>query len=361
MHTDSEDILLPDGVVVTRRPAEALHRVLDALTPAADRVFLLADRTTAEQVVPRLGADFPSYVVEPGDLNKDIGSAAGIWQWLADSGATRRSVLVNAGGGMVCDLGGFAAAAFKRGIRFVNVASTLLSMVDASYGGKTAVNLGNLKNEVGFFAPAEAVVVAPPLLSTLSGVELRSGYAEMLKHAVIAGTHQLDALLGGILFELSFDDPRWLRTIADNLLVKHRVVAEDPREQGLRKILNLGHTIGHAVESLSLSKGNPVPHGYAVAWGLLGEAVLARLVLGAPRDLTDRLAPVVRELYGAVPIDCDDYPALLRLMSHDKKNRDRATINFSLPFAAGDILLDSTAPEPEIIAALDILRDLLGA
>ncbi len=204
-------------------------------------------------------------VIEATDAHKDFASLMTVWKHLSEGGATRHTLLINIGGGMVTDLGGFAASTFKRGINYINIPTTLLSMVDASVGGKTGINFLGLKNEIGVFNNAKSVILDTKFLKTLDVENMLSGYAEMLKHGLINNEKMLGELL---TFDIEKPDLVELkRMVAESVAVKQRIVTEDPTEKGIRKALNLGHTAGHAFESFAL-KHKPVLHGYAVAWGL---------------------------------------------------------------------------------------------
>lgn len=320
-------------------------------------LFVIADTNTARLVLPRdsewLHQATP-IVIPAGDEHKTLDTLASVWQALSDGGATRHSVVVNVGGGMVCDLGGFAAATFKRGIRFINIPTTLLAAVDAAVGGKTGINFNGLKNEIGAFAPANEVIISTCFLDTLPRQELRSGYAEMIKHAMLSGAQDFADVVS---YEPSTDEPdHLLQLLETSVAVKQRIVEQDPTEQGLRRTLNLGHTVGHALESLALQQGRTVPHGYAVAWGLVTEAVLSHMLLQFPSSDLHRLGTYVREHYGTPGITCDDYPALLELMRHDKKSR-QGEINCTLLRHIGDPVIDNPITDDDIKTALDIMRD----
>ena len=258
---------------------------------------------------------------------------------------------------MVTDLGGFAAATFKRGIRYINIPTTLLGAVDAAVGGKTGINFNGLKNEIGAFAPAEAVLVAVSFFRTLSREHLLSGFAEMLKHGLISTTAIYDRLF---MLDLSRpDSAEMLSCLEESIGVKQRVVEQDPHEAGIRKSLNFGHTVGHAFESFSHHSHHPVQHGYAVAWGLVCELILSHRRLGFPLDVVRRFAAFVRENYGVFPITCSDYDYLYERMTHDKKN-DADTINFTLLSDVGKVVIDQTATRQEIEVVLDLYRDMFG-
>ena len=322
-----------------------------------DRMFVLCDETTREACLPMV-ADFEcmqgalSITIPAGDTSKGLESVSHVWSELQRMGATRHSLLINLGGGMVTDLGGFAASTFKRGISFINIPTTLLSMVDASVGGKTGINFGGLKNEIGVFSNANSVILDTTFLQTLDEENILSGYAEMLKHGLIDCEEHWAALLRE---ELRVKSELLAAAIEKSIAVKQRIVTEDPTEKGLRKALNLGHTAGHAFESLALER-KPVLHGYAVAWGLIVELYLSVVKTGFPTDKMRQTASFIKEHYGRMTVTCDDYPHLLELMRHDKKNMG-SDINFTLLGGIGDIRINQTATEEEIKEALDFYRE----
>ena len=293
-----------------------------------------------------------SITIPAGDTSKGLESVSHVWSELQRMGATRHSLLINLGGGMVTDLGGFAASTFKRGISFINIPTTLLSMVDASVGGKTGINFGGLKNEIGVFSNANSVILDTTFLQTLDEENILSGYAEMLKHGLIDCEEHWAALLRE---ELRVKSELLAAAIEKSIAVKQRIVTEDPTEKGLRKALNLGHTAGHAFESLALER-KPVLHGYAVAWGLIVELYLSVVKTGFPTDKMRQTASFIKEHYGRMTVTCDDYPHLLELMRHDKKNMG-SDINFTLLGGIGDIRINQTATEEEIKEALDFYRE----
>lgn len=340
-------------IIHTSDPAAALKEIRAELSP--DNVLAVADRNTA-RYADALG--LPVIVIEPGEEHKTLEAVARLWEGFHDAGLTRHSLVVNVGGGMVTDLGGFAAATYRRGIRFVNVPTTLLGAVDAACGGKTGFNHCGVKNHIGVFAPAEAVIVCARYFKSLPKEELLSGYAEMLKHGLLSGGEDTRRIL-------RFDplDPDWESLpglVAESMATKQRIVDADPLERGLRKALNLGHTAGHALESLAISKGRPIPHGYAVAYGLVVALVLSVMTLKADSGLLHSIAGYVRQLYGAPDISCADYDRLLALMLDDKKNRHDGLIRFTLLAAPGEPLTDCPTEPATVAAALDIARDLFG-
>lgn len=324
-----------------------------------DLTFVLTDSNTHRLCWPLVeGLDELSkaqiITIPAGDEHKDLESLTIVWKALQTGGATRHSLLINLGGGMVTDLGGFAASTFKRGIRFINIPTTLLAMVDASVGGKTGINFGGLKNEIGVFRDADQVIIDTHFLQTLDRDNILSGYAEMLKHALLSTTAEWAELLNYNILEPDLDQLSQLLT--KNLKVKERIVREDPTEQGLRKALNLGHTIGHALESFAMEQDHPILHGYAVAWGLVCELWLSAVKLGFPTDKMRQTVSFVRQHYGTPALECKHYDQLLALMAHDKKNIGD-TINFTLLADIGDIRRNQTATHDEISEALDFLRE----
>lgn len=328
-----------------------------------DRLFVLTDETTLRLCWP-LVCNFPCMegacmvTIPPSDEHKDVKSLTHVWSCLQESGATRHSLLLCLGGGMVTDLGGFAASTFKRGISFINVPTTLLSMVDAAVGGKTGINFGGLKNEVGVFAPAHSVILDTTFLRTLDRQNLCSGYAEMLKHGLISTEAHWAELLTFDLDEVDYC--KLGQMVAESVEVKKRIVAEDPREQGIRKALNLGHTVGHAFESLALAEGHPVLHGYAVAWGLVCELYLSTVRMGFPKDKLRQTIQFIRDNYGVFAFDCKKYDRLYELMGHDKKNMEAGQVNFTLLANIGDIRINQTATKDEVFAMLDFYREAMG-
>lgn len=347
-------------ILFTRNIAATLDEVLAAYD--YDRLFLLTDNNTGQYCRPLLSesnalATARCINILPDDTHKSLDALASVWQELSDRHATRHSMMINLGGGMVTDLGGFAAATFKRGIRYINIPTTLLGAVDAAVGGKTGINFNGLKNEIGAFAPAEAVLVSTSFFKTLSREHLLSGFAEMLKHGLISTTDTYNRLF---TIDLSMpDSEEMLACLEQSIAVKHHVVEEDPFEANIRKSLNLGHTVGHAFESLSHKRNRPVQHGYAVAWGLICELLISHRLQKFPLDVLRTFAQYVKQNYGAFVISCDDYDYLYERMTHDKKNT-ADTINFTLLSGVGEVVINQTASRDEICVALDLYRDLMG-
>ncbi len=351
-------------LIFTNLVGEAIDQLIAEL--GNPPVFVLADVNTSKIVLPVLLEQSVSVTrakqitIKAGDANKDLESVQTVWKALHDAGATRNSVIINVGGGVVTDLGGFVAATFKRGMRVINVPTTLLGAVDASIGGKTGVNFNGYKNEIGTFTEPEASIISTGFFITLPQQELLSGYAEMLKHALLESREELSRLLNYSVVYPIFNADTLLPLIESTVQVKCRVVDRDFREAGARKALNLGHTVGHAFESLALERKSPLPHGYAVAQGLVVALILSHLKLGFPSDVLHTFAKYVRDNYGAFSIDCDDYPRLLEYMLADKKNTSDGQIAFTLLADVGDVKTDTQTTPDEVKNALDIYRDLMG-
>ena len=324
-----------------------------------DRIFVLTDETTQQLCWPKIKnfkalKDSTPIIIKATDTHKNLDTLSQVWQALSNGGATRHSLMINLGGGMVTDLGGFAASTFKRGIDFINIPTTLLAMVDASVGGKTGINFGGLKNEIGVFSDSRFVIINTQFLDTLDHDNICSGYAEMLKHGLISDERTWAEL---VTFNIDNPDLSQLQhMVADSIKVKERIVETDPHEHGIRKALNLGHTMGHAFESFAMRRGTPILHGYAVAYGLISELYMSARKTAFPTDRMHQTVRFIRENYGTLNITCDDYPTLIELMRHDKKNTS-GIINFTLLGNVGDIRINQTANEEEIKEALDFFRE----
>lgn len=351
-------------IIFTSTPAAEISRIIAMRNPAS--TFFIADSNTAPLIAEpmiRQCADSATTAlhlisINAGDSNKSLQSLARIWEELSQRGATRHSLIVNVGGGVVTDIGGLAASTFKRGVPFVNVPTTLLSAVDAAVGGKTGINFNGLKNEIGTFAPADAVVISSQFYTTLPHIELCSGYAELLKHSLLDGPESLADVLS---YDLDRPDLTRLQSLLrSSVMVKERIVAEDPFEKGLRKALNLGHTAAHAIESLAMQHNSEVAHGIAVAFGLVVDLILSHTIMGFSSETLGSVATFIKEYYPKPQISCSDYPELIRLMRHDKKNTDPDHIIFTLLRSPGEVEINRVATPEQITSALDIARDLLG-
>ena len=293
----------------------------------------------------------PVLWLEVTEENKSLETVSRIWDFLFEHAITRRGLLICIGGGALTDMGGFAAATYKRGMSYINVPTTLLAMIDAASGGKTGINYRGIKNSIGAFAAPRATILCPEWLSTLSPQQFLSGFAEMLKTGLIDG----QALWNGLLqYDLDKMDTASLSPlIADCMAVKQRIVAQDPQENGIRKVLNFGHTFGHALE-----RKMQVPHGYAVLYGMIAELYFSVTRLGCPREPLQQLTRLMLQYYGKPQCKCSDRDQLLALMQQDKKNEQAAQINCTLLQAVGTPLINQSISASDANEALDYLFSL---
>lgn len=328
-----------------------------------DKLFILTDTNTQEKCFPLIQSvpaiqDAPVITVEAGDMHKNLEQMSYIWTRLSNEGASRNSLLINLGGGMITDMGGFAGATFKRGIHTINIPTTLMASVDAAVGGKTGINFNGLKNEIGSFYPPLCVFIDCGFLSTLDRNNLLSGYAEMIKHGLISS---MDTYASVMLFDLDqkLDYTFLNRMVAQSVAVKEQIVEEDPKEKSIRKALNFGHTIGHAYESLSFKKNKPLLHGHAVAAGIVSELYLSHKFCNFPMDKLSQVVYYIKEYYPPFMFDCKDYESLYELMTHDKKN-EGGVINFTLLANIGDVRINQDVEKEKIFESLDFYRESFG-
>lgn len=330
-----------------------------SLSPAPGRIFVVVDTHTRDLCLPILDLhDWEDKItileINPGEENKDINTCLGLWRQLSDGGADRHTLLILLGGGMLTDLGGFAASTFKRGLRFINMPTTLLAMVDAAVGGKTGINLDNIKNEVGCFAFPELTLIFPPFLNTLNTRQLHSGFAETIKHALIG---DLDLwghiclhhtrITGNSIESLTFKE----MLISKSLEIKQNITAQDPYETGLRKVLNFGHTLGHAIESWSFSSKAPLLHGEAIALGMLAETWLSCRICGLDEEVLNDVRDLILSTYRLKPPGAEAWPRILDLMIHDKKNQEN-DLRFCLLEAVGKPRYDISVDPASVMEAL---------
>lgn len=331
------------AVHFNQRAYDALNDHLAATSYS--KVFILVDENTKRDCLADFikgtyhTSDFEILEVASGEKNKTIDSCTHLWEALSERDADRKSLLINLGGGVITDMGGFVASTFKRGIAFINVPTTLLAMVDASIGGKTGVDLGALKNQIGVINQPVMVLVISDFLKTLDERQLQSGFAEMLKHGLICDSAYWTALKSDI-------DPRNIdHLIYTSITIKNNVVLQDPTEQHLRKILNFGHTLGHAVESYFLESNvlETLLHGEAIAVGMVLEAYLSNKLTGLPDlELTD-IKYTFLDRYAKIKFTPKDIKAILSLLKFDKKNT-HGNINFVLLETIGNPVIDVKIP-----------------
>lgn len=322
------------------------------------KVFVFADTNTAELCLPTFRAflddleDFDIIETDPGEENKNIDFCIGIWKTLLDFGADRKCLMINLGGGVITDMGGFVASTYKRGIDFINIPTTLLSQVDASVGGKTGIDIDNVKNMVGTFSLPQAVFIENAFLTTLSKRELLSGFAEMIKHGLIKDKTYYERLKTSNYQALIPEE------IYRSIEIKNEVVTEDPLEKGLRKILNFGHTIGHAVESYALTNSKkPLTHGEAIAIGMVCEAYLSAKYCNLTEDELKDISTYINSIYPKYTIKEKSFDTLLALMQSDKKNED-GEIMFSLLDKIGECAFNCRVTKADILSSLTYYNNL---
>jgi 3-dehydroquinate synthase len=327
-----------------------------------DRLFILTDTNTKALCYPLL-QDMPRIqaarliTVPSGDLHKSPEQLSAIWQILSNEGASRNSLLINLGGGMITDLGGFAGATFKRGLQTLNIPTTLMASVDAAVGGKTGINFNGLKNEIGSFYPPVCVLIDCMFLRTLDRDNLLSGYAEMIKHALLSSVETYGSVLS---FDWDPVDYALLNhMVAQSVAIKERIVEEDPKEQGIRKALNFGHTVGHAMESLSFGSPSPLLHGHAVAVGIVCELYLSYKQCGFPSERLTQVTHYIKQYYPPFFFDCKAYDSLCERMTHDKKN-ENGVINFTLLSDIGRIHINQSVSRELLLESLDFYRESFG-
>tara|TARA_Y100000782_G_scaffold110592_1_gene137281 strand:+ start:25343 stop:26416 length:1074 start_codon:yes stop_codon:yes gene_type:complete len=321
---------------------------------SASKKFILVDSNTIEHCLPVLDfndvtslSDAEVLEVDAGEEHKQIETCAQLWAAMSELEADRKSLVINLGGGVIGDMGGFVAATYQRGIDFIQVPTTLLSMVDASVGGKLGVDLGVLKNQVGLFQHPKAVFIDPVFLETLPERELKSGYAEMLKHGLITSPKHWQEVTTALTEEKIPDAD----LIFESVSIKNDIVTADFKESGKRKLLNFGHTAGHAIESMLLEKQQPVLHGEAVIAGMIVESYTSLLEETLDEQSCTKIVETLLRNYNQLPVNEKDIDQLLGLMKTDKKNQNGA-INFTLLKAIGEGSENHTPDTATIIQSL---------
>ena len=320
------------------------------------KIFVIVDEHTHEHCLApflgKLATEIPIEIIEIpfGEINKTIETCTGVWDALANLDADRKGLIINVGGGVVTDLGGFVASTFKRGMDFINVPTSLLSMVDASVGGKTGVDLGTLKNLIGVINNPQMVLIDDVFLDTLPPEELRSGLAEMYKHGLVADRTYWDKLKD--LSAMTTDDLSQL--IYESIIIKNDIVIEDPREQNVRKALNYGHTLGHAIESYCLASEDRTTllHGEAIAIGMILESFISVALTGLSQDELDEITATFNDMYDAVAFAKADITSIIEYLKYDKKNAN-GQINFVLLESIGKPVIDKQVSNELIHTAFD--------
>lgn len=325
---------------------------------AYSKVFVLVDKNTQAHCLPILKAALKALelhiiTIKAGEAHKNITTCQLIWTALMEQQADRKSVLLNLGGGVIGDMGGFCASTFKRGIDFIQIPTTLLAQVDASIGGKLGIDFGLVKNSIGLFKNPKAVYLYTDFFRTLPKEELYSGYAEVIKHALI----QNNTAFTQLVKTESLAHLEWKLVVQDSLLVKKTIVEQDPFEKNIRKSLNFGHTIGHAIESLSWETDQPLLHGEAVVIGMITECYLSHKLLGFPANQLELVANYLLQLYPKYDLKSLDQTQMLSLIQQDKKN-EQQQICFTLLEEIGAFKINIHASDTLIIEALDYYNNL---
>lgn len=345
---------------------ETLQALLESYAAGGMIDFFLADTHTASLCLPQVKDCFPGFgearlmVIEAGEAGKTPETLHRIWKALLEGGAGRQSRLFIVGGGTVTDSGGFAASTFRRGIPFIHIPTTLLAMADAAIGGKTAVNLGPLKNQAGTFAFPEAVIIHPPFLLTLPEEELLSGYAEMVKTAIVADKDLFEALLQMDANAMGRDklvEAHGGGLIMKAALLKAGICVRDPFDRGSRQVLNFGHSVGHALESLYGSRGQLLRHGFAVAAGMVCESFMAMQLAGLPAGQQRRIEEYLLATFPAVDYSKEDLSEILHLMGYDKKN-ERGGLRLSLPESIGSCRTGVACTEALVVESLSYYLEI---
>lgn len=341
------------NIIFSQQIEAELEKIVDQFPKG--KVFLLTEETPAkvclpviEMLIERKGIQ--QITIQGGETNKSIRSVEKAWQFLSEKGADRKSLLINIGGGMLTDMGGFVASTFKRGMSFVNIPTTLLSQVDASLGGKTGINFNGLKNEIGVFNEPDAVIINTNFLKTIDHQNFLSGFAEMLKHGLIKNPEHWDELMKYDLENIDYEVLQEI--IAHSVAVKDWHVQNDLTEKNIRKALNFGHTAGHAFESFALYNGRPILHGHAVVYGMIVELYLSNKVCGLTDSKLEDISKWLLKTYGKFEIEQANYEALYELMTHDKKN-EGSRINFTLIPEIGKVEINQDCPKELIFEALN--------
>jgi len=330
---------------------QELSKLVDATNYST--IFILVDENTFEYCYPKFIQNLATNTrievieIESGEINKNLETCIGVWNAITELGGDRKSLLITLGGGVITDLGGFVASCFKRGIDFVNIPTTLLSMVDASVGGKTGVDLGVLKNQIGLFANPKMVIIDTDYLATLTDREIKSGTAEIIKYGITYDLHLFNEIKDNKNLNIS-------DLIFRSIEIKNEVVLQDPKEKNIRKILNYGHTLGHAIESFHLDSEDKenLTHGEAIAIGMVCESYISSKLLGFPSEKVNKIKKVVLSIYNKTTLLKEDFSAIMELLKHDKKNVN-GQVNFVLLNDYENYKLDCTVTEELIVESME--------
>lgn len=342
-----------ESIIFSRNIAQDLNVFLK--NQKFSKLGVITDSNTVNACYPLISEALPEheyFSFSAGEIHKNLETCSQIWQWLTDAGFDRKGLVINLGGGVTGDMGGFCASTYKRGLRFVNIPTSLLSQVDASVGGKLGIDFNGYKNHIGVFNEPEAVFISDVFLQTLPLSELRSGYAEVIKHGLIRHENYFESLK-----VQDWENQDWKSIIEKSVSIKKEVVSKDPREDGLRKILNFGHTVGHAVESFYLDSEQHLLHGEAIAVGMVAEAFLSRKLLGLSSVDLQKITDFLLFVYGKVSISTEDMEYIVNKCFQDKKNEGEV-INCSLLRRIGLCEYNIPVSSENIIQSLNFYNSL---
>jgi len=344
---------LPASVAITGDIAGSLEEFLSENTYS--KIGVLVDNNTYVHCYPLIESALPEHFViniASGEKHKDLSTCNGIWEEMTFHQMDRKSLLINLGGGVIGDMGGFCAGTYKRGIRFVNVPTTLLAQVDASIGGKLGVDFQGYKNHIGIFQEPEQVIISSDFLLTLPTAELRSGFAEVVKHALIADEEHWSKII-----KTPWELQPWDQHIAHSVFTKNRIVTEDPTEDNLRKILNFGHTVGHAIERHYLHEPDPLLHGEALAVGMICESHISSVKAGLDSQSVEAISDFIIQTFGKVNIPKDEFNAIAKNALQDKKNQGGKIMCTLLP-SVGQATFDTPVSLHEVEDSLEFYASL---
>ncbi|MBC6367332.1 3-dehydroquinate synthase [Algoriphagus sp. AK58] len=346
-----------ESVIFSADIKKSLSEILSELS--FSRLVVLTDLNTQRHCLPILQEILPENAVfisvSAGEIHKNLDTCSLIWSRMTEEALDRKALMINLGGGVIGDMGGFCASIYKRGIRFINCPTTLLSQVDASVGGKLGIDFKGLKNHLGVFNEPKTVIIAPEFLKTLPQAELRSGYAEIIKHGLIRDKAYFQKLQAQ-----NWESQDWESLIRHSVGIKKAVVEADPKENGLRKILNFGHTIGHAFESFFLDTQNHLLHGEAIALGMIAEGFLSFEKVGFSFEEFEELSQFLLQVYGKVDFSLHELDPILDLCTQDKKN-EGSVILFSLLESIGNCTYNIPVTREEIKHAIQYYHQIQAA
>ena len=349
MLTDSKE----SSPVIFEEVSNALPELLSSESYSS--IGVLVDENTERHCFPGISDHIPAHElirISSGESNKTLDGCRSIWDQLTALNFDRRSLMINLGGGVIGDMGGFCAATFKRGIDFVNIPTTLLAQVDASVGGKLGIDFQDYKNHIGVFQSPRSVIINTKFLGTLDERQLRSGFAEVIKHSLIA-----DASSWAELSSTVWSNLDWSNVVPKSVEIKRKIVDQDPKEKGLRKILNFGHTIGHAIETYYLSQPQNILHGEAIAAGMIAEAFLSTQKTGLSSKELDEICRFLISIYGKISVEPDQFDHIVGLTVQDKKNVG-SELRLALLQGIGQAKHDVPTQANEIRSALEFYLNI---